>query len=116
MRVIVASPQKVGKIGGPLGVIGEQVPKVHRHAVMVYSLRRVRHTDGWAPLPLPLSFVDTTMLTPSSVFNDVYIIEPRLYEDERGFFMETFRQEWLNTKQYSLIRKKIAAYLSALKK
>lgn len=36
------------------------------------------------------------MLTPSSVFNDVYIIEPRLYEDERGFFMETFRQEWLD--------------------
>ncbi|MDX1694521.1 MAG: dTDP-4-dehydrorhamnose 3,5-epimerase [Ketobacteraceae bacterium] len=27
--------------------------------------------------------------------NDVYLFQPRVFGDERGFFMETFRQSWL---------------------
>ena len=27
---------------------------------------------------------------------DVVIIQPKVFEDERGFFMETFRHNWLN--------------------
>jgi len=67
-----------------------------RGRLLVYADACYNARASYLFTPLPLSFVDTTMLTPSSVFNDVYIIEPRLYEDERGFFMETFRQEWLN--------------------
>lgn len=29
--------------------------------------------------------------------NDVKILQPRVYEDSRGFFMETFREEWFLT-------------------
>ena len=32
---------------------------------------------------------------PSEVIGDVVVVEPTLWKDPRGFFAETFRQEWL---------------------
>ena len=32
---------------------------------------------------------------PSQVIKDVVVVEPTLWKDPRGFFAETFRQEWL---------------------
>jgi dTDP-4-dehydrorhamnose 3,5-epimerase len=34
-------------------------------------------------------------IMPSSVIDGVVIVEPTLWTDPRGFFAETFRQEWL---------------------
>lgn len=34
------------------------------------------------------------MLIVDTLINDVKILEPKLFGDERGFFMETFRDEW----------------------
>lgn len=33
--------------------------------------------------------------SPSTIFSDVYLITPKRFEDERGFFMESFRASWL---------------------
>jgi len=34
-------------------------------------------------------------VTPSTVIDGVVVVEPTLWKDPRGFFAETFRQEWL---------------------
>ena len=31
----------------------------------------------------------------SEVINGVIVAEPQIFEDDRGFFIETWRQEWL---------------------
>ena len=35
------------------------------------------------------------MVTPSETIGGVVVVEPTLWTDPRGFFAETFRQEWL---------------------
>ena len=34
------------------------------------------------------------VITESSVIKDVQIVEPAMFKDERGFFIETYRREW----------------------
>lgn len=34
-------------------------------------------------------------ITPTQQFSDVYLIQPQKHSDERGFFMESFRESWL---------------------
>src|SRR3989442_9876327 len=31
----------------------------------------------------------------SDVIQGVYVVEPRIFGDERGFFIETYRREWI---------------------
>lgn len=35
-----------------------------------------------------------TRITPSDAIAGVYIVEPQVHGDERGFFVETYRREW----------------------
>jgi len=34
------------------------------------------------------------VITESSVIKDVQIVEPAMFKDERGFFIETYRRQW----------------------
>ena len=34
------------------------------------------------------------IITPSDAIKGVYIVEPAMHGDERGFFIETYRREW----------------------
>ncbi|MGB6057507.1 MAG: dTDP-4-dehydrorhamnose 3,5-epimerase family protein, partial [Microthrixaceae bacterium] len=33
-------------------------------------------------------------ITPSEKIDGVFIVEPTLYGDERGYFVETYRRQW----------------------
>ena len=33
-------------------------------------------------------------VTPSDVIDGVYIVEPQIHTDERGYFIETYRRSW----------------------
>lgn len=35
-----------------------------------------------------------------TAIKDVIVIEPKVFTDERGYFMETFRKEWLPEKEF----------------
>ena len=34
------------------------------------------------------------VITESTVIKDVQIVEPAMFKDERGFFIETYRRQW----------------------
>ncbi|MBD35931.1 MAG: dTDP-4-dehydrorhamnose 3,5-epimerase [Actinobacteria bacterium] len=36
-----------------------------------------------------------TVINPSEIIQDVILITPEVFADERGFFVETYRKEWL---------------------
>ena len=34
-------------------------------------------------------------VVPSELIDGVYIITPQVFDDDRGFFVETYRREWI---------------------
>ena len=43
-------------------------------------------------------------IIPSTQINGVQFVKLRAFEDERGYFMETFRKEWFPQRQWDRIQ------------